>query len=340
MAELFLKGLEFLRKHFEKRADADLCCYLFEYPVIGDSPSALPWGDKRPEAFKWELGTFYRNFKFVEGTPRLLDRGAKRELYFFGPEKLRKEFLRLAGEAGTLISGVPEAAFPAPIPDETLRTTDEQLRWCYFVFDLAWAGIKGSPLRASEKFAWNGDGILPLTKLPELRQWNGYEWGKEIAERAARVPDPPSWFSDIDDLWRASVYAVDILLATVGRSDADQPVAIERGDFAGPTTGEVVSKITNGKGRAEELQNDIGHDKQKKTEKKRRSLTKEARDCIREYKRLLRIDGEATMKSVVGVYIDAHGGSVDGLMRRLNDHSDEWKKPHKADKKPTKERQT
>jgi hypothetical protein len=45
------------------------------------------------------------------------------------------------------------------------------------------------------------------------------------------------------------------------------------------------------------------------------------------------------MKSVVDDYIDAHGGSVDGLMRRLNDHSDEWKKSHKDDKKPTKKRQ-
>jgi len=38
------------------------------------------------------------------------------------------------------------------------------------------------------------------------------------------------------------------------------------------------------------------------------------------------------MNAVVSEYVDEHGGSVDGIMRRLNDNPDQWKDPPKDDK--------
>jgi hypothetical protein len=224
MSNQLRSALQFLRQQFEKRTDKSLCCCLVEYPVMGKVPETLP-----PVAFlnstdtyKWEpQGTPYRSFDFAKDqpVPKLADAGARRALYFSGPQIISGEFLRLAGEAGKLLNDVPWDSISPRIPSETILSRPEAMRWCFLLFDLAWAAVKNSPLHASEKRAWHGADSLPLAELPAQRlpkldgDGKEYPWSSLMRQTAAQFLDPPSWFSIIGDLWRASVYTSDILLA-------------------------------------------------------------------------------------------------------------------------------
>jgi len=66
-------------------------------------------------------------------------------------------------------------------------------------------------------------------------------------------------------------------------------------------------------------------DTTKKTRNKKRLLTKEASACVRNYKKLRGKNEKVSMIEVVENYVAENGGSVTGLMRRLNDHPDKWK---------------
>lgn len=72
-------------------------------------------------------------------------------------------------------------------------------------------------------------------------------------------------------------------------------------------------------------QDDKKHDTEKKSEKKLRPMTLEARACVRNYKRLKKTEGKASMRAVVRDYVDENGGSEQSIMRTLNDNSHEWK---------------
>jgi hypothetical protein len=77
--------------------------------------------------------------------------------------------------------------------------------------------------------------------------------------------------------------------------------------------------------RLNDLQPDKKHDTKKNPEKKLRVMTPEARACVRNYKRLKKSEGKASMRAVVRDYVDENGGSEQSIMRTLSDHSREWK---------------
>ena len=148
--------------------------------------------------------------------PEIVDPGASRTVKFFGQSESHDRFVPLAKDAGNLVPIMPADCFPVPIPTETLETDTPEIRWCYFLFDLAWARIPGSPLRPSkDKMAWYGHTSITLASFPQARI--------RLKPIADRFPDQPHWFSVIDDIVQASLYATDILLlAKKPSEEADQ----------------------------------------------------------------------------------------------------------------------
>lgn len=131
----------------------------------------------------------------------------------------------LSVEAGRCLSGAPKQVAKQLLPG-TLQTTDDGLRWTCLLYDLGWRKVEGSPLQV-DKFTWCDSHVFLLATLPELRR--SYNQGGLVklldeifagggkagrAEALARIPDPPRClYSTIPDLFRASIYAVDILLS-------------------------------------------------------------------------------------------------------------------------------
>jgi len=102
-------------------------------------------------------------------------------------------------DAGNLLIGIPANTLPVAISG----TTDVALeRWFHFLFDLAWAKIPGSPLRASQdKTHWYCDTAIDEYDPPRS------------------IPDPEGGYSEIGDVVQASLHAIDILLTTVAENN-------------------------------------------------------------------------------------------------------------------------
>jgi hypothetical protein len=254
--ELLRASLQRLEDRFTKAADAGhrLQCLLKESPSLGDRNS----GDPPPFAGKdavYTAGGGYRDSGVIHdelGNPTFtnkpvyevngkpiansagefyaFDRGAIRVVKLFGASPVAASaawnvFAPLASDAGQLLSDLLANALPMPIPKETLAISHLERRWLYFLFDLAWARTPGSPLRVSqEKAAWSGYTIVELSEIPHLRQCND-ELSKELL---AKIPDPPSWYSVIDDVVAASVYAIDILLMWKPKEEAKSAASAEQ----------------------------------------------------------------------------------------------------------------
>jgi hypothetical protein len=238
-------GLKRLRKRFKAlQLEGRIQCLLSESPVLGEKPGSLP------PAFSISDGyTIYGSYRksgpildeagfplFTDepvcdkhghpiansaGEFYAFDRGASRVLKLLGPRTIDRDFLQVARDAGHLLAAIPPGAFPVAIPPETLATDDSGQRWFYFLFDLAWAEVPGSPLQASlEKSAWHGNSTISLTALARVRAGEG----KTHKALAAKFSHPLSWYSVIDDMVQASVDAIDILLYEAIRAP-EQPTA-------------------------------------------------------------------------------------------------------------------
>jgi hypothetical protein len=99
-------------------------------------------------------------------------------------------------EAGNLLPRILADVLPIPVSSATRETDDSLERWLYFVFDLAWAKIPESPLRASmdKDYHW----------LPAIKRFTPDIHGN--------YPEPDCRCSIIDDVVQASLYAIDFLL--------------------------------------------------------------------------------------------------------------------------------
>jgi hypothetical protein len=83
------------------------------------------------------------------------------------------------------------------------------LRWLYLLFELAWAKVVGSPLRASrDKSVWYGGGTVAL-ELVSL--FHDTHEPLDFADVLAKIPNPSTRYSGIDGVAQASLYAIDIL---------------------------------------------------------------------------------------------------------------------------------
>ena len=98
-------------------------------------------------------------------------------------------------DAGNLLMSVPSDMLPVPMSSATMKEVEPLQKWLYFVFDLAWAELPGSPLRPSiGKTCWYTDADIEEYDPPHS------------------IPEPVCWYSVIDDVVQASLHALDLLL--------------------------------------------------------------------------------------------------------------------------------
>jgi hypothetical protein len=74
-------------------------------------------------------------------------------------------------------------------------------------------------------------------------------------------------------------------------------------------------------------QTDTASDESKKAKKKkyRRTMTNEASDCVRLFKKAKRVDQTTRMGQIVREYAEKSGASVTSILRILSDNPDQWK---------------
>jgi hypothetical protein len=86
--------------------------------------------------------------------------------------------------------------------------------------------------------------------------------------------------------------------------------------------------------------NDTSYDQEQKSEKRRtRTMNRAAADCARRFKAERRRDPTISMRGVIKEYVAEQGGSVESIMRILNDNPGQWKPQEKSREIPTKKRQ-
>ena len=177
-------------------ADVPLTCWLIEWPSMeraakqtdkpGLSDATVVWESVSWEAVDWELSASEPYQDHVDREPfRALHLSTRGE----GVDRLRlifKDTLKpIFVDAGTLLATIPTDALPVPSPPVTTRTGDWPEPWLYYLFDLAWAEIPGSPLRAH--------------KTPDFCG---------AIDEHRNTLDPPCWYSRLDtDVVQASIYA-------------------------------------------------------------------------------------------------------------------------------------
>jgi hypothetical protein len=124
-----------------------------------------------------------------------------------------------------------------------LEAHDDGERWLWLVFDLAWQKVKGSPLQAA-RWVWHeteGEGIESYAwELDFARVWKRDSrpgTGPDEAKRIEKLSYLKAWakrrpgfyYSSLDDLFSASVWAIDLL--TLSAPDKGPP---SRTSKAGP----------------------------------------------------------------------------------------------------------
>ena len=137
-------------------------------------------------------------------------------------------FWRLASEAGRCFGGHDCDTLPE-MARESLEASEDGCRWLWIVFDLAWRRVRGSPLQA-DRSIWReveGEGgHFYAWELNTDRHWAA-EWKrasspKSCPDEAKRIQKwaylkdwaerPPAfYYSHLDDLFLASVWAIDLL---------------------------------------------------------------------------------------------------------------------------------
>lgn len=145
---------------------------------------------------------------FSDGTPIAFERGFSRSHQYYS--QVREAFIQykqIADDAGVVIERLPrlvEQVLWMHLPIGTdLSRTPESL-WTDVLFELAWQRFPGSTLSAS-KFAWSGQTSVALEAVEKLRSIMPQAIHPEITS------PPDHWYSMIEDLFTASLSAIDIL---------------------------------------------------------------------------------------------------------------------------------
>jgi hypothetical protein len=146
----------------------------------------------------------------ADGNPIGIEPGFRRLHRFYS--QVRDSFGQykpIADDAGIAIQGVPAEVWQVlwkqlPI-DSQLQNASESV-WTDALFELAWQRIPGAPLSA-DKFAWIENTSVELDALEALGSRD-----PQFVPVGIKSP-PDHWYSKIEDLFTASVAAIDILLA-------------------------------------------------------------------------------------------------------------------------------
>jgi len=180
---------------------------------------STPGGDKSGKAY-WNTRD---GFSFAEQRP---------EVYctevFAGEERAVKEFKALAATAGHCLAAAGSerlrtalgAEWPLP-PEYIWRASfegQEHLRWVLALYHLAWRCAEGDALFAGRKTA------VSLRDAPDIRRlltYESYEKATVVAQEGSEPAGPlEMYYSELPQgVFRASVWAIDLLLRQVGEGD-------------------------------------------------------------------------------------------------------------------------
>jgi len=154
---------------------------------------------------------------FPNGDPIAFRLGFTRVYNFYGVDPIGfHAFKGIARDAGICITKPPQLLFEflwKDLPDGSNLARDPVSLWMDAIFELAWREIPGVPLVASEKSAWSENVSVAIRALSKFRHL--------IPEQASGFKDPPDhWYSIIDDVFTASIAAIDVLL-TVPTASVD-----------------------------------------------------------------------------------------------------------------------
>ncbi len=109
-------------------------------------------------------------------------------MQLYGALEARDLLKPIFADAGSLLADMPAADFPVSIPGAMLTADDSLRRWLFFLFDLAWAKVPGSPLRVSvEKSAWHENTSVTL-EMVLLYRGTSKPWGP-IKAMLTNIPE-------------------------------------------------------------------------------------------------------------------------------------------------------
>jgi hypothetical protein len=182
------------------------------YTIVGDKSGMAHW-------------TTRDGFSFAEQRP---------EVYctevFAGEERAVKEFRALATTAGHCLAAAGSERLRSalraewPLPHEYIWRASfegqEHLRWVLVLYHLAWRCAEGDALFAGRKTA------VSLRDAPDIRRLLTYESYEKatVGAREDREPagPPEMYYSELPQgVFRASVWAIDLLLGRGGQAGAE-----------------------------------------------------------------------------------------------------------------------
>jgi hypothetical protein len=152
-------------------------------------------------------------------------------------------FWRLAGDAGKCFAADDRSVLPE-VAHESLEAADDGARWLWIVFDLAWKKVRGSPLQA-DRLVWHQPEGKPCSSytldVDFAREWESESKPGPGPDQARRIEEiaylkawaerrPGFYYSSLDDLFAASVWAIDLL--TLHEADTALSVEARSGDVA------------------------------------------------------------------------------------------------------------
>ncbi len=150
---------------------------------------------------------------YSDGQPVGIDAGCSRNLRIFIEDlqkpSLRDSYMGIARDAGKCLYGVPTHVSRFVWHDWQAgfwEIGSEQL-WLNAIFEIAWRNVLGTPLTA-RKFTWNGSTRIPVDVVPGMSSR-----ADNYSSSMARITNSSHWYSVIDDLFNASIVAIDLLFA-------------------------------------------------------------------------------------------------------------------------------
>jgi len=123
------------------------------------------------------------------------------------------EYLGIANELGSFLKELPTEVHQVIWQDwirEPLIGPEPANLWINAIFELAWQNHSGSGL-AAKRLVWHEDKEVSYPYPPQLRE-AGSPFHGVFTAILKNAGDPPSyWYSWMDNIWRASISAIDLL---------------------------------------------------------------------------------------------------------------------------------
>jgi hypothetical protein len=165
---------------------------------IASAPADPRWEESAPQFVKDQKAEWVGS---TWDSPGEMGRG----LEFFGDHWAYAKYMALANDAGICIDYLP-AQIHCSVRGDTLSMLwmgDTDLRWIYLLYDLAWIKPQGSRLPDAARIPW-----------PPRNDRAGRLPGR--GRRKEKGAATGGWYAVIDDMFSASVAAIDVLLTICG----------------------------------------------------------------------------------------------------------------------------